>query len=97
MASAGSTLQHTQQPAPAFLPSLLLLSIQAAAAAELEAAHRKAAQALQAEIEVLRQQRAAGEAAQAALEGEVRTDGDHCCACFATQWVQAVCMPPCCA
>ncbi len=45
---------------------------QAAAAAELEAAHRKAAQALQAEIEVLRQQRAAGEAAQAALEGEVR-------------------------
>lgn len=54
---------------------LLPSSPQAAAAAELEAAHRKAAQALQAEIEVLRQQRAAGEAAQAALEGEVGCSG----------------------
>lgn len=95
--------QHTAaDPAasPAFMPSFsfaLPVSTQASAAAELEAAHRKAAQALQAEIEVLRQQRAAGEAAQAALEGEARTDDARCCACFATQWLQAVCMPPRCA
>lgn len=46
-----------------------------AAAAELEAAHRRTAEALQSEIEVLRQQYAAADAARQQREDEVGAGG----------------------